>query len=383
MISAAPRELLATFGADHVATLCIFYVYALGSALLIGSLAVPAAVNLATGIWVAGSLATTAVAAVAIGRFTLSARVLRLPSCGHVLFRSYALLLALILIIPTALFRIFIPEGRELVWATLAAPLGLLCPQLMKFLRSLLPVRALPRRDGGFPSTDSPTKTIRMYIGRAFAPVSIESAVFKLRILSLVFWSLPLLLTVANGRPRAAQWYLAATAILVWLWFMNALAQFIRCRDASFAELALLPGLGHPRSRRRALYCATLALPLLACSFLAAISLILMSWKSDAADQILLHGLILLVLLLGGASVVIAQLFRKGHTRLTRFGLLLQLSMPIYIWPSLLGLSRHSPGWFRYTVLGFLFAGVGSVVIAAWMQLRKLARLPHPFLDGA
>jgi hypothetical protein len=376
MISAAPRELLATFGADHAAMLCIFYVYGLGSALLIGSLEVPAAVNLATGMWVAGSLATMTVAAVAIGRFTLSARVLRLPGCGRVLFRSYALLLTLIVIIPIALFRIFIPEGRELIWATLAAPLGLLCPKLMKFVRSL------PRLEGGIPANGLPTETIRMYIGRAFAPVSFASAAFKLRILSLVFWSVPLLLTVANGRPRAAQWYLAITAILVWLWFMNALAQFIQCRDASFAELALLPGLGHPRSQRWALYCAALAPPLLACSLLAAISLILMSWKPDAADQILLHGFILLFLLLAGAGVVTAQLFRKDRTRLTRSGLLLQLSMPIYIWPSLLPLSQHSPSWFKYTILGLLFAGMGGVAIVAWIQLRKLARLPHPFLDG-
>jgi len=383
MISAAPRELLATFGADHVAMLCIFYVYGLGSALLIGSLEVPAAVNLATGIWVAGSLATTIIAAVAMGRFTLSARVLRLPSGGHVLFRSYALLLALILIIPIALFRIFIPEGRELVWATLAAPLGLLCPKLMKFVRSLLPVRARSRLDGGFPSNNSPTETIRMYIGRAYAPVSFASRAFRLRILSLLLWSVPLLLTGTGARPWAAQWYLAATAILIWLWFMNGLAQFIQSRDTSFAELAVLPGLGHRRSQRWALYCATLAPPLLACSFLAVISLLLMAWRSDAADQILLHGLILLVLLLTNAVTVIAQLFKKGHTRLTRWGLLLQLSMPIYISPSLLRLSPHSPSWFRYAILGLVIAGVGSAVIVAWIQLRKLARLPHPFLDGA
>jgi hypothetical protein len=107
-----------------------------------------------------------------------------------------------------------------------------------------------------------------------------------------------------------------------------------------------------------------------------------MSWKPDAADQILLHGLILLFLLLAGAGVVTAQLFRKDRTRLTRSGLLLQLSMPIYIWPSLLPLSQHSPSWFKYTILGLLFAGMGGVAIVAWIQLRKLARLPHPFLDG-
>jgi hypothetical protein len=114
--------LLATFGTDHVAMLCIFYVYGLGSALLLGSLEVPAAVNLATGIWTAGALATTAVAAAAIRRFTLSALELMLPSYGLVLLRSYALLLGLIPILPIVLFRIFIPQGHQLVWVTLVTP---------------------------------------------------------------------------------------------------------------------------------------------------------------------------------------------------------------------------------------------------------------------
>jgi len=85
-------------------------------------------VNFATGNLAAGALATTTVAAAAMGRFTLSARELKLPSYGLVLLRSYALLLGLILIIPIVLFRIFIPEGRELVWATLATPLGCFGP---------------------------------------------------------------------------------------------------------------------------------------------------------------------------------------------------------------------------------------------------------------
>jgi hypothetical protein len=380
---AAPRELLATCGADHVAMLCIFYVYGLGSALLIGSLELPAAVNLATGIWAAGAIATTTVAAVAMDRFMLSARELRLPSYGHVLLRSYALLLGLILIVPIVLFRIFIPVGRELVWATLATPLGLLWPQLMRFVRSFLPVRELPRRDGRHPSNGSPTETIRMYIGRAFAPVSFASPAFKLRILGVLLWSATFVLTAASARPWAAQWYLAVTAILMWLWFMNGLAQFIQNRAASFSELALLPGLGHPRSQRWALYRATLAPPLLTCSVLAALSLILASRKSDAADEVLRYGLILLVVLLVNAGTVFAQLFKKGPTRLTRCGLLLQLSMSIYIGPSLLRLSPHLPGWFTYALLATVFACAASLVVVTWMHARKLARLPHPFLDGA
>jgi hypothetical protein len=382
MISAAPRELLATFGADHVAMLCIFYVYGLGSALLIGSLELPAAVNVATAIWTAGALATTTVAAAAISRFTLSARELKLPSYGLVLLRSYALLLGLILIIPIVLFRIFIPEGRELVWATLATPLGLLWPKLMKFVRSILPARALPRFDGKHASIDSPTETIRMYIGRAFAPVAFASRVFTLRILGVVLWSVPLVLTITSARPWLAQWYLALTAILILLWFMNGLAQFIQGRAASFAELALLPGLGHPGSQRWALYRATLVPPLFTCSFIAAISL-LVSWKSDATDQLLRYGLILLVVLLTNASIIIAQLFKKGPTRLTRFGLLMQLSMPIYIGPSLLRLSPHSPGWLTYALLATVSAGAATLLILTWIHTRKLARLPHPFLDHA
>jgi hypothetical protein len=66
---------------------------------------------------------------------------------------------------------------------------------------------------------------------------------------------------------------------------MNGLAQFIQSRAAIFAELALLPGMGPPPRQRWALYRATLAPPLFACSFIAAISL-LVSWKSDAADQL-------------------------------------------------------------------------------------------------
>jgi hypothetical protein len=382
MISTAPRELLATIGADHVAMLCIFYVYGLGSALLIGSLEVPAAVNLATGIWTAGALATTAIAAAAIRRFTMSARDLRLPSYGLVLLRSYALLLGLILILPIVLFRIFIPEGHQLVWATLAALLGLLWPKLTKFVRSTFPAHALTRFDGRLSSIDSPTEAIRMYIGRAFAPVSFTSRVFTLRIFVVVFWTIPFIVSITSARPWVAQWYLAITAILIWFWFMNGLAQFIQSRTAAFAELALLPGMGSPPSQRWALYRATLTLPLLACSFIAALSL-LVSWKSDAADQLLRYSLILLLVLLTNASIIIAQLLKRGSTRLTRFGLLMQLSMPIYIGPSLLRLSPQLPGWLTYASLATVFALGASLLIVTSINIRKLARLPHPFLDGA
>jgi hypothetical protein len=290
--------------------------------------------------------------------------------------------LGLILILPIVLFRIFIPEGRDLVWATLATPLGLLWPKLMKFARSTLPALSLPQFDGRPPSIDSPTETIRMYIGRAFAPVSFASPVFTRRIFGVVLWSVPFVLTITSARPWVAQWYLAATAILIWLWFMNGLAQFIQSRAASFAELALLPRMGHPPSQRWALYRATLGPPLFTSSFIAAISL-LVSWKSDAPDQLLRYGLILLVVLLTNVSIIVAQLLKRGPTRLTRFGLLMQLSMPIYIGPSLLRLSPHLPGWLTYTLLATVFAGAASLLILTWMHVRKLARLPHSFLDSA
>jgi hypothetical protein len=207
--------------------------------------------------------------------------------------------------------------------------------------------------------------------------------VFTLRILGVVLWSIPFVLTITSAPPWVVQWYLAITAILIWFWFMNGLAQFIQSRAASFAELALLPGMGLPPASDGPSIAPHWLPPLLACSFIAAISL-LVSWKSDAADQLLRFGLILLFVLLANASIIIAQLLvKRGPTRLTRFGLLMQLSMPIYIGPSLLRLSPQLPGWFNYTLLATVFAFAASLLIATWIQVRKLARLPHPFLDGA
>src|SRR6202043_2199888 len=106
-----------------------------------------------------------------------------------------------------------------------------------------------------------------------------------------------------------------------------------------------------PPGQRWALYRAALAPPLLACSFIAAISL-LVSWKSDAADQLLRYSLTLLLVLLTNASMIIAQLLLKsGPTRLTRFVLLGQFTLPIYFGQSLLRLSPQLPRLLIYALL--------------------------------
>jgi len=50
------------------------------------------------------------------------------------------------------------------------------------------------------------------------------------------------------------------------------------------------------------------------------------------------------------------KLFQKGPTRLTRFGLLMQLSMPPLHRTVLLRLSPHSPGWLTYSLLAMVSA---------------------------
>jgi hypothetical protein len=51
--------------------------------------------------------------------------------------------------------------------------------------------------------------------------------------------------------------------------------------------------------------------------------------------------------------------------------------------PAVKTVERQLPRLHIYALLATVFAGAASLLIVTWIQVRKLARLPHPFLDGA
>src|SRR5271170_706881 len=305
------KELLATFGKQGM-VLFVLYLYSLGSSLLIGaSMQKPVVLDLATDLWTAGDLAVVIGAAACMARFAKSVRDVRLPNHRHTMLRSYTLLFTLIVIFPIILFRSFIPDGRRLIWITLAMPLGLLWPQLAQLVRSRTPLRVgVLAKTKRYPIR-SPSDAIRVYFGSAFAPVPSGSRVFKLRILGAVLLSVPLVLAETNiARPVRwlAPFYLALIAGLTWVWLMTGLARFIVGRAAAFSELALLPGLGNPACQRRAFYLAALERPMCLCAFFSLLAVLLAWSSSDALRSVAQLGAVLVFLTLFGGGNIVLQL---------------------------------------------------------------------------
>ena len=377
-----PKELLATFGMDRIVALCVVYVLCLEAAVVLGSSQLRGTAAMATVLWTVGALVITLVARQSFSRFRSDAREIRLPDYGGVLQRSHAWLLGLVLVLPILLFWLLIPEGRYWICLTLIAPLGLQSSTLLRRFRSYGP----SRRAASVSSIRSSSQAIRMFIGRPYAPLSIRSRAFAGRALCVVFWSVPLGFTLNSAALTWSEVYLSLTAVIGWMWFVYSLGQFVRGREASYGELALLPGLGSLAARRRGLYWGVLAPPLLSLSCLIGIGLLAAHLAGYSAEHLLRTGFGCAVLLMYCALGILALLFTK-RTVSAKFALLLPSFAQIVVAPTLLRvLTSHT--WSLHSALDrlvfasqLLFTVIPLCLI--WIYVRGLAKRPHPFLETA
>jgi len=379
------RELSATIGAPWPGFyLLIFYVYGLGSALLVGSAVHnPGVLDLATMLWVTGDLAVVIGAAASLDRFEKSARELRLPSHASTMRRMYALLCTFLVVVPTVLFGTLISDGRQLIWTTLIMPLCLLWPRLARYVRPHGPSRSGVSTNNWVHPIRAPSDAIRVYLGNAYAPVPLASRVFKLRLVAAVLWTAPLIFAETDiMRPVRgfAPYYLGATGGLVWAWLTTSLARFIAGRSAAFAELALLPGLGNPASQRRAFYAAALARPMYACTFFAALALMWAWSMSHDFRSIALLAFVLSFLMLLSAQNIVGQLLAKQTVRSTTLQVYL-LSIQFYIAFVLLSRASDFAEKFTYIFLSSLVLLAAILLVITWRHVRRLAQLPHPFVQ--
>jgi hypothetical protein len=178
--------------------------------------------------------------------------------------------------------------------------------------------------------------------------------------------------------------YVALTAIVAWIWFLQSLGQFVRDRAVSYGELALLPGLGGAAATRHGLYWAVLAPPLLSLTCLMGIGLLAAYRADHSADHLLWRSTGCAILLMYCALGILQLLFMKP-TVTTRIALLLPSFVPLVIAPTLLQvLPTHA--WSAPASLDWVFL-VSLLLFAAiplcmlWISARGLARSPHPFLE--
>lgn len=377
-----PRELVATFGMDRIAALCCIYVLCLEAALLIGSSQLRGTAAIATVLWSVGALVIILVARQSLSRFKSAACEIRLPDYGGVLQRSHAWLLGLTLVLPILLFWFLIPEGRYWICLTLIAPLGLQSSTLLRRFRSYGP----SRRVAGVRSIGSSSRAIRMFIGPAYVPLSIRSRAFTVRALCVVLWSVPLGLMLNSTALTWSEVYLSLTAVVSWTWFLNSLGQFVRNRAASYGELALLPGLGNVTARRRGLYWAVLAPPLLSLLCLIGIGLLAASIAGHSADHLLRTGIGCAVLLMYCALGILQLLFTR-RTVTARVAMLLPSIAPLVIAPTLVRVLPSHAWSLHSTLERLLFASLllftAIPLCLTWICVRGLAKRPHPFLETA
>ena len=346
-----PRELVATFGMERITALCFIHVFCLGAALAIGSSQLRGTAAVATVLWTVGALVITLVARQSLSRFKSAVHEIRLPDYGGVLQRSHAWLLGLTLVLPILLFWFLIPEGRYWICLTLIIPLGLQSSTLLRRFHSYGP----SRRATGVGSIRSSSQAIRMFIGRPYAPVSVRSREFTVRALCVVLWSVPLGLMLISSALTWSEVYLSLTAVMGWTWFLSSLGQFVRDRVASYGELALLPGLGSVAARRRGLYWAVLAPPLLSLTCLIGIGLLAAYFAGHSAEHLLRTGFACTVLLMYCALGILALLFTK-RTVSTKFALLLPSFAQVVVAPTLVRILSSHTGSSHSSLDRLLFA---------------------------
>ena len=390
LMPAMRRELTAVIGTSRpVILLAFFYIYGLGSALVIGSVSErPGVMDLATVFWVSGDLAVVVGVGACLARFTRTVRELRLPVPAGTLRRVYAIVGAFVIVIPIVLFRIFVPEGRELIGATLIVPLGLWLPRLGRDLGGRRWVGWRTSRRGRYPIR-CPSDVIRVFVGSAFAPIPVASDRFAARLLVMVLWGAGLMVVERRISLQPASWavpvYLGVTGGGVWIWLMASVAGFIHARPAVFAELALLPGLGGAVRQRRSLYWALLARPIGAWTFFSVLTC-LWTWSQnhDARAVVLEVGALAFLALLSSYFIVM-QLLAKRTIPTTKIMYAVQLCNTPLITANLVSSAvsymSKMPGLVGEISLGGLLVVAAILQFTACRYARRLARLPHPFLQ--
>jgi hypothetical protein len=380
-----PKELLATFGMERLTSLWVVYLFCLGSALVIGSTRLRALAAMATVLWTVGALVITLVARQSFLRFAAAAREIRLPDYTSVLKRSHAWLLGLTLALPILLFWSLIPEGRYWLCITLLVPLGVQSATFFGRSHSNEASRqsAAAVRAGNAPLR-SPGRTIRMFIGRAYAPVFIRSRTFSVKASCVVLWSVSLWLILISTALVWMEIYVALTALGVWTWYLRSLGQFVRGRPGAYGELALLPGLGNVAAQKRGLYWAVLAPPLASLAGLIGVGLLAAYGVDHSAAHLIGRSVGWAIFLLYCAYGILQLVFSK-RTVTTWEALALPSFVPLVIAPTLF---RAPPihAWFAPSPLErillitlFLFAVVPVCLL--WIYVYGLARSPHPFLE--
>ncbi len=408
VIPAMRRELSAVIGTSrHVILLAFFYIYGLGSALVIGSVSRgPGVIDLATVFWAGGDVAVVVGVGACLARFTRTVRELRLPVPAGTLRRVHALVGAFVIVIPIVLFRIFVPEGRELIGATLIVPLGLWLPRLGRDLGWRRGVGARGEGGRGMGAgassthgrhpTRSPSDVIRVFMGSAFAPIPVASGRFAARLLLWVLWGSGLMVAERgiSLRPAScvvptANWvvavYLAVTGVGIWVWLMASLAGFFHARPAAFAELALLPGLGDAARQRRALYWAVLARPMVLWAFFSGLAC-LWAWSGrQDARYVELIGGALAFLALFSSYFLVLQLLGKRTVPTTKIMCAVNLCNIPFVTASLVSNAvrymSKMPGLAGEISLGGLLIVTAIMQFMACRYAWRMARLPHPFLQ--
>jgi hypothetical protein len=383
----APKELLATIGLDRLAALCGVYVCSLAPALLLGSSKLSEAVVVALVLWTTAAVIIALAAGYCFSRFRSDAREILMPCYQHVLRRSVVWLLSLTLALPSLLFWILVPSTHFGPWLILAAPLAFLLPMWLRPMRLGGRLRQSHKASVSRYSARLPSQAIGMFIGRPYAPLPSASWTLGLVALVSLLWIAPLVLMLTSASEPWSDFaplYLALTAIAGWGWFMIDLARFARNRTGSFAELALLPGLGNALSQRRALYRAALVRPLLLlfCCLAAGMLMAWSAWHTPA--RIVRFGVGCAVLLLFCAASVL-QLLNAKTTTPTRVAVLSQSIVPMILAPTLLQ-TLPSEAWFSHPgaqrlFLIFMLILTAVPVYTIWIYSRGLARRPHPFLE--
>jgi hypothetical protein len=237
---------------------------------------------------------------------------------------------------------------------------------------------------------------IRVFLGSAFAPIPVASRRFAARLLVVVLWGAGLMLAERGISIRLASWvvataswvvpvYLGVTGVGIWVWLMTSLAGFIHARPAPFAELALLPGLGDAARQRRALYWAVLARPMGAWTFFSVLTCLWTWSQGHHARDVGLVGSALAFLALFSGYLIIVQLLAPRTVPTTTLLLVFQLCyLPLItanmVW-SAVGDVFKMPSRVGMIALGGLLICTAMVQFMACRYARRLARLPHPFLQ--
>lgn len=386
----APGEWSATLGWMAWRFWLLVYVFSLVPALLIGAAPLPRAAILAVMIWTCGALIVAAGAAYCLSRFRRQAFELLLPGRQMVLVRAILWLSAVVVALPAISFWMLAPGSRPWMALIMAAPVA-------AALTTSLCARSPPARADGRDSSSvryaRPTagQVVCMFIGSPFTGYPSDLRGRAAAVLGLLVWATPpaLCLTLSTRAWKILTMaYLAVTFIVIWSWFMAALARFGSHRTGNFSELALLPGLGDASRRRHALYRAVLARPLLLAFCGLSGFLFLTCWQSHVPARTvpsILCGIVLLLFCSGGPFQLLMARDMPGirvqvvnAINATLVPLVVSLAviqiLPGQVWS---WLSRSGAQWFCFLLLALLAAVPLSTI---WFYTSGLARQAHPFL---